>query len=67
MSGFTIERDLIERAIEALRYQAHNEAGMSQMPDLISKEDTQEWADAERLKRLLERIATPYLHIVGAK
>lgn len=43
------EADL-RRAINALRYQAQNEAGQSQAPDLYSKEETIEWASAKRLE-----------------
>ena len=48
-----IPRSLLLRAAEALRQQAHMEAGSSQAPDLIKKEDTQAWKDRAEINRLM--------------
>lgn len=40
-------------AIEALEYKAHMEAGQSQEPYLIRKEDTEEWEAARKFKDAL--------------
>lgn len=49
-----IPKALLLRAADALQYKAHNEAGQSQAPDLFGKEDTQEWTDAEAIKKLMK-------------
>ncbi|WCD44225.1 hypothetical protein Lumi_086 [Xylophilus phage Lumi] len=47
---FDIRPAVLQRAIAALEYQAHMEAGQSQSPDLIRKEDTQAWGDSIALR-----------------
>lgn len=44
-----VREDHLRLAIEALRDKAHDEAGHSQAPDFINKEDTAEWSAAEKL------------------
>lgn len=44
---------ILKRAIKALEAQAHDKAGHSQAPDLILKEHTIEWRDAQEIKRIL--------------
>ena len=50
-----VDLALLHRAVEALEYKAHMEAGMSQAPDLIIQEETQEWQDAQVLRRALDQ------------
>lgn len=54
MSTVAVPRHLVALAINALFLQAHDTAGHSQAPDLISKDETQEWATAELLQKLLD-------------
>lgn len=49
-----IKRKLALRVIAALRVAAHSEAAMSQEPDLISKEATREWHDANAIEKALK-------------
>jgi hypothetical protein len=48
--------ELIDACIEALRYKAYNEAGQSQQPDLFSAEDTEEWAQANHLAGIVNKV-----------
>jgi hypothetical protein len=41
-----ITKAILRRAMEALRYKAQMEAGMSEEPNLFAREETQEWVDA---------------------
>lgn len=45
----------LEACIGALRYQAQNEAGHSQAPNLFTREDTDEWELADKLQKRLDR------------
>lgn len=49
----TIPKPVLKRAVEALRFKARTEAGMSQEPNLFKKQDTQEWADAQVIDKAL--------------
>lgn len=40
----------LELIINALEYVAQNEAGQTQMPELLMREDYEEWDIAQRLK-----------------
>lgn len=51
---FAVPENLIHAAIVALQYQAHMDAGHSQAPDLIAKEDTDEWKYADALNKIIE-------------
>ena len=53
----TVPARLLRRAIHALRYQAHMEAGMSTEPNLIEATDTTEWAVADELAKLMREQA----------
>jgi hypothetical protein len=53
MITLNIPKAVLLRAVEALRVDAMMEAGQSQAPDLIKKEDTQQWQDAKDLARAL--------------
>jgi hypothetical protein len=45
---------LLKRAIKAFEELAHAQAGYSQAPDLILPENTQEWKDAQALRRIMK-------------
>lgn len=53
----TIPKALLLRAAEALKYKAIMEAGMSVMPELFRKEDTQEWDDAKAIRAIVRAAA----------
>lgn len=46
-----VRQAVLRRAIVALEAQAHDIAGHSQGDDLVSAEETQEWADAQELRK----------------
>lgn len=52
-----VRQVVLRRAIKALEAQAHDKAGHSQGVDLITVEETQEWADAQELRRDLKGAA----------
>lgn len=45
-----VDAEVVRAAERALRYRAKMEAGMSQAPDLFTKEETVEWAQAKALR-----------------
>lgn len=49
----TLPALVARRVIKALEAQAHVEAAHSQAPDRFTKEETQEWADAQLIRREL--------------
>jgi len=49
----TLPALVARRVIKALEAQAHVEAAHSQAPDRFTKEETQEWADAQFIRREL--------------
>lgn len=49
-----IPATLLKRAIKALEELAHSQAGYSQAPDLIYPEDSQEWKDAQALRKIMK-------------
>ena len=59
VSKADITRALILRAVAALEYKAHNEAGQSFGEDIFDKEETQEWEDAQVLRAALKQKLLP--------
>lgn len=51
----TLDKPLLYRAAEALEQQAQDEAGYSFSPNLIEKEDTKAWKDAQILRAALDQ------------
>lgn len=48
-------RAALQRAVEALREKAHDEAAVSQGGMLVEPSETQAWQDAQRIEKWLKR------------
>lgn len=55
MKTVVIPMDLARMAMQALIYQARNEAGQSQAPDLFIAEETEEYKAAEKIAQCIQR------------
>lgn len=53
--NLAIPDDDVQVVIEALRYYAHMEAGQTQAPDLMHRDDFYQWDLAAKIERSLER------------
>lgn len=62
--AITLQAAHARLVIDALRYKAHNEAGMSQEPELFNAKDTPEFALANDLEESLNQVTDVHQDIM---